>query len=200
MTARAKSSNTPYSIWIHGTYLTEPPIRPNDGAIRPKGHYIDKGGYPGANVYSVNMDTYCEGTGKADKHSKEIFDRDILLYEMGEEFEYFLVQDGQAINIAYGEVLELGELRTEDIKVIGNTVDTPEFIEGIGHCIQYGEMPYIPALNVQITAYPYFKLTCEDCKKISLSTVYTAHCKECGGFYKAEFTTEIKREMKKALA
>lgn len=52
MRAKAKSSSTPYPIWIEGEYITEPPIRPKDGAVRPTGHYIDKGGYPGANVYS----------------------------------------------------------------------------------------------------------------------------------------------------
>lgn len=51
MRAKAKSSSTPYPIWVEGEYITEPPIRPSDGAIRPAGHYIDKGGYPGANVY-----------------------------------------------------------------------------------------------------------------------------------------------------
>lgn len=51
MRAKAKSSSTPYPIWVEGEYITEPPIRPSDGAIRPTGHYIDKGGYPGANVY-----------------------------------------------------------------------------------------------------------------------------------------------------
>lgn len=46
MKAKAKSSSTPYPIWIEGEYITEPPIRPSDGAVRPAGHYIDKGGYP----------------------------------------------------------------------------------------------------------------------------------------------------------
>lgn len=51
MRAKAKSSSTPYPIWVEGEYITEPPIRPSDGAVRPAGHYIDKGGYPGANVW-----------------------------------------------------------------------------------------------------------------------------------------------------
>ena len=41
MRAKAKSSSTPYPIWVEGEYITEPPIRPSDGAIRPAGHYID---------------------------------------------------------------------------------------------------------------------------------------------------------------
>ena len=53
MRAKAKSSSTPYPIWVEGEYITEPPIRPSDGAVRPAGHYIDKGGYPGANVYGT---------------------------------------------------------------------------------------------------------------------------------------------------
>ena len=42
MRAKAKSSSTPYPIWVEGEYITETPIRPSDGAIRPVGHYIDK--------------------------------------------------------------------------------------------------------------------------------------------------------------
>ena len=57
MRAKAKSSSTPYPIWVEGEYITEPPIRPSDGAIRPAGHYIDKGGYPGANVYTIKGPT-----------------------------------------------------------------------------------------------------------------------------------------------
>ena len=70
MKARAKSSNTPYPIWIHGEYVTNPPIRPSDGAERPEGHYIDKGGYPGANVYAINFDTFCRQTAAVDKNGR----------------------------------------------------------------------------------------------------------------------------------
>lgn len=62
MRAKAKSSSTPYPIWVEGEYITEPPIRPSDGAVRPAGHYIDKGGYPGANVYEVDINTMCRQT------------------------------------------------------------------------------------------------------------------------------------------
>lgn len=63
MRAKAKSSKTPYPIWVEGEYITKPPVRPKDGAIRPEGHYIDKGGYPGANVYEIDTDTFCRDTG-----------------------------------------------------------------------------------------------------------------------------------------
>lgn len=72
MKARAKSSNTPYPLWIHGEYVTNPPIRPSDGAERPEGHYIDRGGYPGANVYAINFDTFCRQTAAVDKKRKGV--------------------------------------------------------------------------------------------------------------------------------
>lgn len=81
MRAKAKSSSTPYPIWIEGEYITEPPIRPKDGAVRPTGHYIDKGGYPGANVYEVDINTMCRQTDAADRFGKPIYEQDILLYE-----------------------------------------------------------------------------------------------------------------------
>lgn len=70
MRAKAKSSSTPYPIWIEGEYITEPPIRPSDGAVRPAGHYIDEGGYPGANVYEIDINTMCRQTDAADRFRK----------------------------------------------------------------------------------------------------------------------------------
>ena len=93
MRAKAKSSSTPYPIWVEGEYITEPPIRPSDGAVRPAGHYIDKGGYPGANVYEVDINTMCRQTDAADRFGKPIYEQDILLYETAEEIGYFIVQD-----------------------------------------------------------------------------------------------------------
>ena len=90
MRAKAKSSSTPYPIWVEGEYITEPPIRPSDGAIRPAGHYIDKGGYPGANVYEVDINTMCRQTDAADRFGKPIYEQDILLYETAEEIGYFI--------------------------------------------------------------------------------------------------------------
>lgn len=115
MRAKAKSSSTPYPIWIEGEYITEPPIRPKDGAVRPAGHYIDKGGYPGARYHADN---------------------------------------------------------------------------GL-------EIPYIPCLDVQVTALPYFKLKCLKCGQISLSCSYMAKHKGCGGYYTVDFATKIYRERAK---
>lgn len=70
MRAKAKSSSTPYPIWVEGEYITEPPIRPSDGAIRPAGHYIDKGGYPGANVYEVDINTMCRQMQQTDSGNR----------------------------------------------------------------------------------------------------------------------------------
>lgn len=94
MKVKAKSSSTPYPIWIEGEYITEPPIRPSDGAVRPAGHYIDKGGYPGANVYEIDINTLCRQTDAADRYGKPIYEQDILLYETAEEIGYFIVHTG----------------------------------------------------------------------------------------------------------
>lgn len=177
MRAKAKSSSTPYPIWVEGEYITEPPIRPSDGAIRPAGHYIDKGGYPGANVY----------------------EQDILLYETAEEIGYFIVQDLETtVDIVNGEIIEVGDLDAENIKNIGSMVDYSDFVEGIRYHADNGlEIPYIPCLDVQVTALPYFKLKCLKCGQISLSCAYMAKHKGCGGYYTVDFATKIYRERAK---
>ena len=167
MQAKAKSSNTPCPLWIEGEYITVPPIRPADGAKRPKGHYIDKGGYPGANVYEVDPATLCRQTAAVDRHEQPIYEKDFLLYETEEEIGYFLVTDTEtAVDVIYGEVFGIGELKQEDIKVIGSIEDYPDFIEGMQYHVENGlDVPYLPALNVQVTPYPYLMLHCTKCKK-----------------------------------
>ena len=162
MRAKAKSSSTPYPIWVEGEYITEPPIRPSDGAVRPAGHYIDKGGYPGANVYEVDINTMCRQTDVADRFGKPIYEQDILLYETAEEIGYFIVQDLETtVDIVNGEIIEVGGLDTENIKNIGSMVDYSDFVEGIRYHADNGlDIPYIPCLNAQVTALPYFKLKC----------------------------------------
>lgn len=201
MRVKGKSSNTPHPIWVQGEYTTTPPRRPN-GEERPEGHYIDKGGYPGANVYAVSADTVCRQTAALDRLKREIYERDILLYETEEEIGYFIVEDTEiAVDIINGEILELGELQTEDIKIIGNLVDFPDFIEGMRYHTENGlEIPYMPALNVQVTALPYLKMNCLKCGHTMLSCSYMAKHKDCGGYLTAEFTTKVYRERQKEKA
>lgn len=196
MKARAKSSNTPCPIWVQGEYITEPQIRPVDGAKRPAGHYIDKGGYPGANVYEISIETLCRDTGGIDCRKRGIFESDILLYETEQEIGYFIIQDTEtAVDIINGEILEIKELQTQDIKVIGNMIDFPDFVEGIRHCVDTErEVPYLPALDVMETPYPFLKMTCIKCGHVTLGCRYTAKHKDCGGYFTADFATKIYRK------
>lgn len=202
MKVRAKSSNTPYPIWVKGEYITNPPKRPCDGAMRPEGHYIDKGGYPGANVYSIDIDTLCRPTKTIDRLNAVVYENDILLYETEEEIGYFIVEDTDTVvDIINGEILEIQQLKTEDIKIIGNLIDNQEFIEGMQYHAENGlEIPYLPLLDVQVTALPYFKFECQKCHKKMLSCKYIARHKECGGFLTAGFATKIYRDKEKVLA
>lgn len=204
MKARAKSSNTPYPIWIYGEYITTPPKRPN-GEIRPEGHYIDKGGYPGANVYAVSADTFCRQTAAVDRLKHEIYEQDILLYETEEEIAYFIVEDTEtAVDIINGEILDIAGLQAEDIKVIGNLIDYPEFIEGMRYHIDNGlNVPYLPALNVMPTPLPFLKMTCLKCGHVTLGCCFIAKHKDCGGYFTADYATKVYRkgeEKEKAFA
>lgn len=202
MRIKAKSSSTPYPLWVEGEYITKPPIRPNDGAVRPEGNYIDKGGYPGANVYEISIETLCRDTGTVDRLGKTVYERDILLWETEEEIGYFIIEEsGQAVDVINGEILEVWQLKREEIKVIGNVIDSTDFIEGIRHYADNNlPIPYLPYINIQATAYPYFLLKCEKCNSKILSCMYKAHCPSCGGYVTTEFATKVYREKEKALA
>lgn len=194
--AKAKSSNTSWPIWVQGEYITEPPIRPSDGANRPAGHYIDKGGYPGANVCEVSIETICRDTGAADCRKRGIFESDILLYETEKEIGYFIIQDTEtAVDIINGEILEIKELHAQDIKVIGNMIDFPDFVEGIRYCVDTKrKIPYLPVLNVMETPYPFLKMTCLKCGYVTLGCRYTARHKDCGGYFTMDFATKVYRK------
>lgn len=201
MKARAKSSNTPCPIWIYGEYITAPPKHPN-GEVRHEGHYIDKGGYPGANVYAVSADTLCRQTAAVDKRKCEVYENDILLYETEEEIGYFIIQDMEtAVDIINDEILDLEALQAEDIRIIGNLIDYPEFIEGMRYHVENGlDVPYLPALDVMGTPLPFLKMTCLKCGHITLGCCYMAKHKDCGGYFTADFATKIYREREKEKA
>lgn len=196
MKARAKSSNTPCPIWVQGEYTTEPPVRPSDGAKRPAGHYIDKGGRPGANVYEISMETLCRDTGAADCRKHGIFENDILLYETEQETGYFIIQDTEtAVDIISGEILGITDLPAADIKVIGSMIDFPDFVESIRYCADNGlDIPYLPALSTVNTPLPFFKMTCMKCGYSVLSCAFMARHKECGGYFTVDFATELCRK------
>ena len=202
MKAKGKSSDTPCPIWIEGEYITDPPVRPKDGVKRSQGHYIDKGGYPGANVYEVDIKTVCEATGATDRVNKAVYERDILLWETTEGIAYLIVQDREwAVDIVNGEYMEVQQLRREEIKVIGNEIDANDFTESIiYHAENYGETPYIPFINVQLSSMPYFMIQCEKCNTKTLTCKYLGKCSKCGGYTKVGYATKAYRAKEKALA
>lgn len=201
MRAKAKSSKTPYPIWVEGEYITKPPVRPKDGAIRPEGHYIDKGGYPGANVYEIDTATFCRDTGARDKRECPIYERDILLWETQEEILYFIIEnEGRAVDIVNGEILEVQQLEKENIRVIGNLVDSEGFIESIQYYLDSDKpIPYAPYMDVQLSSLPYMLVECDKCKNKSLSCRYLTHCPNCSGFVTVRYETKKYREKEKAL-
>ena len=202
MRAKAKSSKTPHPIWVEGEYITKPPVRPKDGAERPEGHYIDRGGYPGANVYEIDTNTFCRYTGATDKRERPIYERDILLWETQEEIAYFIIENAvQAVDIVNGEVLEVQQLEKENIKVIGNLIDSEEFVESIQwHLESDKPIPYVPYMDVQLSSLPYMLVKCDKCKNKSLSCRYLARCPKCGEYATVGYATKVYRAKEKAFA
>jgi hypothetical protein len=100
-----------------------------------------------------------------------------------------------AVDIINGEIIEVCDLQAEDIKTIGNITDFPDFVEGIRYVVDNSlEVPYLPSLNVQVTALPYLKLTCLKCHETVLSCSYMARHSKCGGYFTADFATKVYRE------
>lgn len=143
-------------------------------------------------MYEIDINTMCRQTDAADRFGKPIYEQDILLYETAEEIGYFIVQDLEiTVDIVNGEIIEVGDLDTENIKNIGSMVDYSDFVEGIRYHADNGiDIPYIPCLDVQVTALPYFKLKCLKCGQISLSCSYMAKHKGCGGILHGRFCNQ----------
>lgn len=205
MRYRGKSSATPYPIWVVGEYIQEPPTRPCDGARRSKGDYIDQGGYPGANVYEVSPETLCRESDSKDLTGKAICEKDILRLDYLDQkgrvsHTYCLAEFGrngklEIIDFLTGEIMELQE--ENRLKVIGNTIDNENFMEDINRFLNETEsrdLPYIPAINVQLGDYPYWRLKCRKCGYLTLGTEFSTVCSRCGGFVDCAMTSEYKKE------
>lgn len=190
MKARAKTINTPCPVWVYGEYTNIPQ---HNGKARPYGYYIDKGGYPGANLYEIDIATLCRYTGITDHTGKGIYSHDILLYGKAGEISYIMLLDGtQAVDIVTGEITEIENLSSKEIKVTGNLFDNPGFIPGIRHIAGEGlDMPYLPELNVTSTGLPFLKLTCLECGYATFASRYMLACSKCGGYYLPGYATEI---------
>lgn len=147
-------------------------------------------------------DTVCRDTGKADRKNCRIYEKDLLLYETDQEIGYFIVPDTEtAVDIITGEILNLETLPERNIKVIGNQIDFPDFIDGIQNCMDDGrDIPYLPALNTIGTHLPFMKLTCLKCGHVTLSCSFMSVHKGCGGYFSAGFTTKVYRKGEKEKA
>lgn len=201
MKARAKTDSR-HPVWIYGEYVTESPSCPADGRARKTGHYIDKGGYPGANVYEIKPESLCMDTGMTDSRKCGVFEKDFLLFETDGEISYLMIWDRKtAADIITGEISSVRELPRQNIRIIGNSIDFPDFTDGIRGCMENGaEIPYLPSLNVMGTDLPFMKLTCLKCGHVTLSCSYTAVHGECGGYFSAGFATGVCRNRKEKKA
>lgn len=208
MRYRAKTKTgkgNPFSIWVEGEYTTEPPPRPGSGEKRPQGHYIDKGGYPGANVYAIDINTLCRDSGTKDLSGSVIFEDDFVRYihldQEGKVVHSYCVAvigsngELEIVDFVTGEVMD--SVAESRLKVIGNVFDHSSFMEDIERAYEDSGrrcMPYIPVINVQFGNYPYWMLKCRKCGRMAYGLVFTTRCRECGGFVDCTLTTEIQKE------
>ncbi len=208
MRCRAKTEvgkGAPFSIWVEGDYITEPARRPGSSEDRPKGHYIDKGGYPGANVYAIDIKTLCRDSGTEDLAGRPVFENDFVRFihldQAGKVVHSYCVAvlgnggELDLVDFMTGEIMD--QAQENRMKVIGNVFDNDSFMEDIKRAYEDsgdGSMPYIPVINVQSGDYPYWKLKCRKCGRLAFGIIYTTKCKDCGGFVDCTLTTEIKKE------
>lgn len=206
MKARGKSSSTPHPIWIYGDYITNPPKRPN-GEKRHEGHYIDKGGYPGANVYEISPETLCKQTSCRDLTGREIYEKDYVRYDFlgaNEKLShiyclaYFGVEGNlEFIDILTGEIIDVQDMEEKHIKVIGNLLDNNSFKDELFRYVyeaETHEIPYIPIINVQYGTFPYWVFKCRKCHHISYEVAFKATCPNCGGLTDCNLASEYKKE------
>lgn len=199
------SEKYPYPIWVMGEFVHEPPPRPCDGARRPKGNYIDKGGYPGANVFEVLPETLCRESDSRDLTGKLIFEHDIVrvdYLDLEEQVShaYCLAEFGsggklEIVDFITGEIM--GPQVGSRLKVIGNTIDNGTFIEDINRIQNEtvsSKLPYIPAINVQLGDFPYWQLKCCKCDYLALGALFKTTCPKCGGFIDCTLTSKCKKE------
>ncbi len=74
-------------------------------------------------------------------------------------------------------------------------IDFPDFVEGIRNCIDTErEIPYLPALDIIETPYPFLSLTCLKCGYTTWAGKYIARHKDCGGYYTADFASRVYRK------
>lgn len=208
MRYRAKTKvrkGAPFPIWVEGKYTTEPPRKPGSSEDRPKGHYIDMGGYPGANVYEIDIKTLCRESGAEDLSGKTIFENDFVRFihldQAGKVVHSYCVAvigsggELEIVDFMTGEIMD--QAQENRLKVIGNVFDNDSFMEDIERAYEDskdGSMPYIPVINVQYGTYPYWKLKCRKCGRMTHGIIFTTKCGECGGFVDCTLTTEIQKE------
>ncbi|MCM1217538.1 MAG: hypothetical protein NC331_13995 [Lachnospiraceae bacterium] len=208
MRYRAKTrvrKGAPFPIWVEGRYTTEPPRKPGSSEYRPKGHYIDRGGYPGANVYEIDIETLCRGSGAEDLSGDPIFENDLVRFmHLDEEGKvacsYCVAMIGssgelEVVDFMTGEVM--GQAQGNRLKVIGNVFDDGSFMEDMERIREDsgdGRLPYVPAINVQHGPYPYWRLQCRECGRLVHGLVFTTRCGACGGFVDCTLATAIQKE------
>lgn len=87
----------------------------------------------------VDPATLCQYTGLTDKNGKKIWENDIvskidtnaLGWHRERECKVFFAKTGYwAIETEFGDVYWIGEFDSEQIEVIGNIFDDPEFLRG----------------------------------------------------------------------
>lgn len=207
MKYRAKikvSEGSPYPAWVEGRYITDPPTRPGSREKRPRGHYIDKGGYPGANVYAINIDTLCRESKTKDMAGRPVFEDDLVRFIHLDKsgnviYSYCVAVVGSSGELEIVDILT-GEIMQQNgrfkLKVIGNVFDHGSFIDDIERVYENsgGCLPYIPAINVQYGNYPYWRLKCRRCGRVGHGVLFTTTCRECGGFVECTLATEIQKE------
>ena len=207
MRYRAKtelSRTSPHPIWVEGRYITDPPPRPGSREKRPKGHYIDKGGYPGANVYAININTLCRESRTKDLTGASVFENDFVRFSEldksgGVIYSYCVVVVDSSGELEIVDILT-GEIRRRSgkfrLKVIGNVFDHDSFIEDMERACEDsgGSLPYIPVINVQFGDYPYWKLKCRRCGRVGHRLVFTPRCRACNGFVECTLASEIQNE------
>lgn len=114
--------------WVEGGYAK---VETCDFIILPNVEYDDDYHMEVPQLILVDPSTICQFTGRGNELEHDVFEYDGSIYEIvfdQDDLVWYADCDAKQIYI------QLGDIDTDEIKMIGNAIDNPELLDGGTEC------------------------------------------------------------------